>query len=76
MICQWKVSHCTCLTICLDLNQSALVNFFQILCTIDDTETIMVKRLTDYDLKVNTTRKDDEIPRPPPPPPSPTIKTA
>ena len=37
---------------------------------IDDTETIMVKRLTDYDLKVNATRKNDKIPRPP----SPTIK--
>ena len=40
---------------------------------IGDTETIiMVERLTDYDLKVNATKREDyEVPRPPPPPPPP-----
>ena len=39
---------------------------------ITDTETVMVERLTDYNLKVNGTKKESyDIPRPPPPPPPP-----
>ena len=39
---------------------------------ITDTETVMVNRLDDYNLKVNGTKKESyEIPRPPPPPPPP-----
>ena len=39
---------------------------------IDDTEEQMTDRLTDYNLKVNPTKKEKyEVPRPPPPPPPP-----
>ena len=39
---------------------------------IDDTEIQMTDRLTEYNLKVNPTKKEKyEVPRPPPPPPPP-----